>query len=50
VVPAFAALEVPTRDIEASILGAIVYDNGDERATPLAFVHPHGSWLDWIAD
>jgi hypothetical protein len=49
VVPAFAGLDVPTLDIEASILGAIVYDGGSERAIPLAFVHPHGSWIDWIA-
>src|SRR5262249_26962563 len=38
VVPAFAGLHVPTRDIEASILGAIVFEGGTERATPLAFV------------
>ena len=49
VVPAFAALDAPTRDIEASILGAIVFADGEEQATPLAFVHPHGSWIDWIA-
>ena len=49
VVRAFADLETPTLDIEASILGAIVYDGGTERALPLAYVHPHGSWIDWIA-
>jgi hypothetical protein len=49
VVPAFADLGVPTRDIEASILGAILYDGETVRTTPLAFVHPHGSWIDWIA-
>jgi len=49
VVSAFADLEVPTLDIEASILGAIVYDGDAARATPLAFVHPHGSWINWIA-
>jgi hypothetical protein len=49
VVRAFADLEAPTVDIEASILGAIVYDGESERAFPLAFVHPHGSWIDWIA-
>jgi len=49
VVPAFAGLEAPTLDIEASILGAIVYDHDGAHATPLAFVHPHGSWIDWQA-
>jgi hypothetical protein len=48
VVPAFADIEAPTLDIEASILGAIVYDGGRAHATPLAFVHPHGSWIDWL--
>jgi len=49
VVAAFADLEVPTLDIEASVLGAIVYDGETTRATPLAFVHPHGSWINWVA-
>jgi hypothetical protein len=49
VVPAFAAVTAPTVDIEASILGAIVYDGEREDATQLAFVHPHGAWIDWIA-
>jgi hypothetical protein len=49
VVPAFAGIEAPTVDIETSILGAIVYDGERENATQLAFVHPHGSWIDWIA-
>ena len=49
VVAAFAAIEAPTVDIEASILGAIVFAGGRETATQLAFVHPHGSWIDWVA-
>jgi hypothetical protein len=49
VVPAFAGVEAPTVDIEAGILGAIVYDGDRADATQLAFVHPHGSWIDWIA-
>jgi hypothetical protein len=48
VVPAFADVEAPTVDIEASVLGAIVYDGEREHATQLAFVHPHGSWIDWV--
>ena len=49
VVPAFADIVAPTVDIEASILGAVVYDGNREDATQLAFVHPHGSWVDWVA-
>ena len=47
--PADLDIVAPTVDIEASILGAIVYDGNREDATQLAFVHPHGSWVDWVA-
>ena len=36
-------------DIEPSVLGAIVYDRGAATATTLAFVHPHGATIDWVA-
>jgi hypothetical protein len=36
-------------DIEPSVLGAIRYDRDERDATALAFVHPHGAAIDWIA-
>jgi hypothetical protein len=50
VVPAFADARPPaSEDIEPSVLGAIVYDRDVARATTLAFVHPHGAAIDWVA-
>jgi hypothetical protein len=51
VVRAFADQAPPPEldDIEPSILGAIRYDGGAADATALAFVHPHGASIDWIA-
>ena len=50
VVSAFAHLEFPEYEgIEQNVLGAIQYEGGDARATALAFVHPHGASIDWIA-
>jgi hypothetical protein len=50
VVSAFADAHPPTgEDIEPSVLGAIVYDGDAARATTLAFVHPHGAAIDWVA-
>jgi hypothetical protein len=50
VVRAFADHEPPTTGhVELNVLGAIVYDGGDARATALAYVHPHGASIDWIA-
>ena len=31
------------------VLGLAVFDGGGRRATPLAFVHPHGAWIEWLA-
>jgi hypothetical protein len=36
-------------DIEPSLLGAIRYDGDTQDATALAWVHPHGAAIDWIA-
>jgi len=50
VVSTFADAHPPaTDDIEPSVLGAIVYDGDTERATTLAFVHPHGASINWVA-
>jgi hypothetical protein len=51
IVSAFADRTPPPDldDIEPSVLGAIRYDGGTARATALAFVHPHGASIDWIA-
>jgi hypothetical protein len=51
VVRAFNQFEPPTdaTGLMASLLGAIVYRAGEPDPTLLAFVHPHGSWLDWKA-
>jgi hypothetical protein len=51
VVPAFRGYaSAATDDIEPSVLGAIVYDGDDAEATALAYVHPHGATLDWLAE
>ena len=50
VVSAFDDAHPPTsNEIDPSVLGAIVYDGDTERATTLAFVHPHGASIDWVA-
>jgi hypothetical protein len=51
VVRAFADERLPPDldDIEPSILGAIRYDGNTIETTALAFVHPHGAAIDWIA-
>ncbi len=50
IVPEFADVKVPeVEGIEPNLLGAIVYDGNRKYATPLAFVHPHGASIDWIA-
>jgi hypothetical protein len=50
VVAAFAGVRPPDGDgIELSVLGAMDFDSGATRATPLAFVHPHGASIDWLA-
>ena len=35
---------------EASVLGIAVFDDGAVESEFLAFVHPHGNWIDWRAD
>jgi hypothetical protein len=49
VVDAFRGIDVPSDDqgMMASILGLMVFRDGDFDARLLAFVHPHGSWIDW---
>ena len=51
VVDAFAHLDVPSDEqgMMASILGLMVFRDGDYDARLLGFVHPHGSWVDWRA-
>ena len=50
VVSPFADVRPPDVDgIELSVLGAMDFDGGATRATPLAFVHPHGASIDWFA-
>jgi hypothetical protein len=51
IVRAFADRKPPPEldDIEPSLLGAIRYDGEDIDATALAWVHPHGAAIDWIA-
>ena len=39
----------PSAAIESSVLGAIVYDGDSADATALAYVHPHGATIDWLA-
>jgi hypothetical protein len=34
---------------EPAVLGAVRFDGGRLRAEVLAFVHPHGQWIDWRA-
>lgn len=50
IVSAFAGLQPPpTEGIEPSVLGAIVYRGDTTQATALAYVHPHGASIDWLA-
>ena len=49
VVDTFAGIEAPSdaQGMQASLLGLVVFRSGDLAAELLAFVHPHGSWIDW---
>ena len=55
VVPPLSGIEAPTDDhgVEASLLGLVVFDASGEAACAqadlLAFIHPHGTWIDWRA-
>jgi hypothetical protein len=52
VVDAFAGIDAPSDEqgVHASVLGLEIF-NGTGAAAPelLAFVHPHGNWIDWRA-
>jgi hypothetical protein len=51
VVPRFADVDAPTDHMGTvgSLLGLVTYDGEDVDATLLAYVHPHGTWIDWLA-
>jgi hypothetical protein len=51
VVSAFADVSAPTDEMgtDASVLGMVVFEEGHGDATLLAFVQPHGRWIDWRA-
>ncbi|MGO9877542.1 MAG: DUF2332 domain-containing protein [Acidimicrobiia bacterium] len=50
VVSAFAdAIPPPDGGVEPSVLGAVVYDGDTAHATALAYVHPHGASINWLA-
>jgi len=50
IVSAFAEpLPPPSAGIEPSVLGAIMYRGDSKQATALAYVHPHGASIDWLA-
>ena len=40
----------PESESSDDILGALLFDGGDVAAHPLAHVHSHGNWLDWISE
>lgn len=49
VVDLFSDIEAPSdaQGMEASLLGLAVFRAGEVDAELLAFVHPHGNWIDW---
>jgi len=49
VVSLLGGVPAPVDDlgIEASVLGLVVFDDGDDDSTVLGFVHPHGRSLEW---
>jgi len=51
VVDVFREADVPSdaQGMMASILGLIVFRDGGLDSQLLAFVHPHGNWIDWRA-
>jgi hypothetical protein len=50
VIDLFADARAPfdAQGTEASVLGLAVFDKGNVVADVLAFVHPHGKWVDWV--
>jgi len=51
VVDLFAHVDAPSdaQGTQANVLGLAVFDKGETTAELLAFVHPHGKWVDWVA-
>jgi hypothetical protein len=51
VVEAFRTVDVPTdgQGMMASILGLMLFRDGETESRLLGFVHPHGNWIDWRA-
>jgi hypothetical protein len=51
VVDVFAGVDVPSdaHGVMASVLGLVVFRGNSRDARLLAFVHPHGNWIDWRA-
>jgi hypothetical protein len=51
IVDLFADIEAPfdAQGAQASVLGLATFRDGTTAAELLAFVHPHGNWIDWRA-
>ncbi|MDQ1508185.1 MAG: hypothetical protein QOG50_29 [Actinomycetota bacterium] len=51
VIDLFAHVEAPAaaHGLEPSVLGLVVFRDGGHDDRLLAFVHPHGNWIDWRA-
>ncbi|MGO9197919.1 MAG: DUF2332 domain-containing protein [Acidimicrobiales bacterium] len=35
------------KQLDCDVLGAVMFDRGSSRSELLAYVHPHGAWMDW---
>jgi hypothetical protein len=51
VVDVFDGIAAPSdaKGTEASLLGLVVFEDGNVEPELLGFVHPHGNWIDWRA-
>ena len=51
VVDLFADVDARTdaQGMEANVLGLVTFRDGGADRQLLAYVHPHGSWIDWVA-
>jgi hypothetical protein len=51
VIDLFAEVKAPPgrQGMEPSVLGLVVFRDGDHTDRLLALVHPHGTWIDWRA-
>jgi hypothetical protein len=49
VVDLFPDVDAPfdAQRMQASVLGSVIFRDGELDARVLGFVHPHGSWIDW---